>query len=307
VRPQSIVPPIGAVGPRAATQGPGAWRRLRDRLGRLAHLDARLYQIACLAALLGAGVLARDFSLQAEQVALTFAAGIATQLFWVRALGLHRVGVLSAVITCFGLAVLLRADSLWVHPLAAAACLSAKFLLRVNGKHLFNPTNLGVVIAVLLLPGAWISPGQWGADLLLACWVVALGGIVANRARSFDMSAAFLVCYVGALAARVAWLEQDWSVLTHQLQSGALLVFAFFMISDPMTIPNRVRARVAYAACVAGLAYVWQYVFYVPNGPVWALFLCAPLVPLLDRVWPAARPTWGQDRKPVPPPARVAR
>jgi enediyne biosynthesis protein E5 len=185
--------------------------------------------------------------------------------------------------------------------------LSAKFLVRVNGKHLFNPTNVGVVLAVLALPGAWISPGQWGADLLLACWVVALGGVVANRARSFDMSAAFLVCYLGALAARVAWLGQDWGVLAHQLQSGALLVFAFFMISDPMTIPSRTRARLAYAACVAGLAYAWQYVFYVPNGPVWALFLCAPLVPLLDRIWPGAQPTWRHAQGSARPPAFEAR
>lgn len=300
--PQLLLAQAARAEPRIA-----AVRSLRTRLGGLLRLDARLYQIMFLALLLGAGVLARDFSLQVDQVVLTFAAGVATQLVWVRALGLRGVGVLSAVITCFGLTVLLRADSLWVHPLAAAACLSAKFLLRVNGKHLFNPTNLGVVLAVLLLPGAWISPGQWGADLLLACWVVALGGVVANRARSFDMSAAFLVCYVGALAARVAWLGQDWGVLAHQLQSGALLVFAFFMISDPMTIPGRMRARLAYAACVAALAYVWQYVFYVPNGPVWALFLCAPLVPLLDRIWPGAQPTWGRARESAAPPAPVAR
>ncbi|KPK08947.1 MAG: hypothetical protein AMJ64_01825 [Betaproteobacteria bacterium SG8_39] len=273
--------------------------------GALRRLDARLYQIAFLALLLGIGVLARDFSLQPEQVALTFAAGIATQRLWLRALGLSGVGVLSAVITCFGLSVLLRADSLWVHPLAAAACLSAKFVLRVHGKHLFNPTNLGVVLAVLLLPGAWVSAGQWGADLLIACWVVALGGVVANRARSFDMSAAFLAFYLGALGARVAWLGQDWSVFAHQLQSGALLVFAFFMISDPMTIPNRRAARMAYAAGVAALAYAWQYLFYAPNGPLWALFLCTPLVPLLDRIWPGERPAW----RPAPPesPAGVGR
>ena len=298
--PQLLLAQAARAEPRIAV------RSLRTRLGGLLRLDARLYQIMFLALLLGAGVLARDFSLQVDQVVLTFAAGVATQLVWVRALGLRGVGVLSAVITCFGLTVLLRADSLWVHPLAAAACLSAKFLLRVNGKHLFNPTNLGVVLAVLALPGAWISPGQWGADLLLAAWVVALGGVVANRARSFDMSAAFLVCYVGALAARVAWLGQDWGVLAHQLQSGALLVFAFFMISDPMTIPSRVRARLAYAVCVAGLAYVWQYVFYVPNGPVWALFLCAPLVPLLDRVWPGARPSWTRHPQSAPSPAPAA-
>jgi len=268
---------------------------LRARLGGLARLDARLYQVLFLALLLGSGVLARDFSLQPAQVALTFAAGIATQLFWVRRLGLSGVGVLSAVITCFGLSVLLRADSLWVHPLAAAACLSAKFVLRVNGKHLFNPGNLGVVLGVLLLPGAWVSPGQWGSDLLVACWVVALGGAVAGRARSVNLSLAFLAFFLGAYALRVVWLGQSWAVFAHLLQNGALLMFAFFMISDPMTAPNRNAARLLYAACVAALAFVWQFGLFMPNGPIWALFLCAPLVPLFDRLWPGARPAWRRE------------
>lgn len=264
----------------------------RAPLAALLRLDARLYQIAFLALLLGTGVLVRDFSLDPRQVVLAFAAGVATQLFWVRRLGLSGVGILSALVTCFGLSVLLRADSLWVHPLAAAACLSAKFLLRVNGKHLFNPTNLGVVLAVLLLPGAWVSPGQWGSDLLVACWLVALGGIVAARARSAGLSLAFLAFFLGACALRIAWLGQSWAVFAHLLQNGTLLMFAFFMISDPMTAPNRPAARVAYAGCVAGLAFAWQFGLFVPNGPLWALFLCAPLVPLLDRVWPGARPAW---------------
>jgi len=265
---------------------------LRARFGALARLDARLYQIVFLALLLGTGVLVRDFSLDPRQVALAFAAGVATQLFWVRRLGLSGVGILSALITCFGLSVLLRADSLWVHPLAAAACLSAKFLLRIGGKHLYNPTNLGVVLAVLLLPGAWVSPGQWGSDLLVACWVVALGGIVAGRARSSGLSLTFLAFFLGAYALRVAWLGQSWAVFLHLLQNGSLLMFAFFMISDPMTAPNHPLARIAYAACVAALAFAWQFGLFLQNGPIWALFLCAPLVPLLDRLWPGARPVW---------------
>lgn len=266
--------------------------KLRLRFGTLARLDARLYQILFLALLLGTGVLVRDFSLDPRQVALAFAAGIATQLFWVRRLGLSGVGILSALITCFGLSVLLRADSLWVHPLAAAACLSAKFVLRVEGKHLYNPTNLGVVLAVLLLPGTWVSPGQWGSDLLVACWVVALGGVVAGRARSAGLSLSFLAFFLGAYALRVAWLGQSWAVFLHLLQNGGLLMFAFFMISDPMTAPNHPLARIAYAACVAALAFAWQFGLFVQNGPIWALFLCAPLVPLLDRLWPGAAPAW---------------
>lgn len=280
--------------------GSAAWRRPLAPLAalgqRLAGLDPRLVQIAFLAALLGTGVLTRDFSLRAEQMAACFAVGLATQALWVRALGLRGVGYLSALVTCFGLSVLLRADSLLVHPLAAAACLSAKFALRRNGKHLFNPTNLGVVLAIGLLPGAWVSPGQWGSDLALACWAVALGGIVARRARRIDIGLAFLGFYLLELALRVAWLGQSWSVFLHQLQSGALILFAFFMIPDPMTIPNRGAARVLFAACVAMLAFVWQYVLYSQNGLIWSLFLCAPLVPLLDRLWPGQTYAWRASR-----------
>src|SRR4030095_7805392 len=65
--------------------------------------DARLFQIAFLATLLTIGVLVRDFALLPAQMALAFAAGIATQKLWIRALGIRHRGILSAVITCFGL------------------------------------------------------------------------------------------------------------------------------------------------------------------------------------------------------------
>lgn len=260
----------------------------------LAHLpkDARLFQIAFLATLLSIGVLARDFSLRPEQMALAFAAGLGAQAFWVRRLGLKSVGYLSAVITCFGLSILLRADNLWAHPLAAAAAMSAKFTLRFNGKHLFNPANLGAMLGLLVLPGAWVSPGQWGNDLAYACWFVALGGLVTQRARRWDVSWMFLAFYLALVAANILWLGRSWAILLHQMQSGALLLFAFFMISDPMTIPNRAAGRMLHAAAVAILAFLWQFAFYKPNGLLWALFLCVPLVPLIDRWLPAARFEW---------------
>ena len=102
----------------------------------------------------------------------------------------------------------------------------------------------------------------------------------------------FLACFVTLVAARVAWLGQSPHVLLHQLQSGALLLFTFFMISDPMTIPNRRAARLLYAAVVAVAACTWQYGLFRPNALVWALFLCTPLVPLLDRLLPSANFQW---------------
>ena len=98
--------------------------------------------------------------------------------------------------------------------------------------------------------------------------------------------------YLGIVALRVLLLGQSWAVWWHQLGSGALLLFAFFMISDPMTIPNRPGARVAYAIVVAMGAAAWQYILFKPNALIWALFLLTPAVPLLDRLFPGERFDW---------------
>ena len=269
-------------------RGPGSGRNPLAWLPQ----DARIYQILFLASLLTFGVLARDFTLLPSQMLLAFAAGLATQAFWLHAMGLQRKGFLSAFVTCFGLSILLRSDTLWVHPLAACLAMSAKFVIRVNGKHLYNPANLGVILATTLLPGAWISPGQWGNELAAAVWFVALGGVVVQRARRWDIAWFFLGGWLGLVALRVLWLGQSWAVWAHQLGSGALLLFAFFMISDPMTIPNRKGARVAYALIVAMAAFCWQYVLFRPNALVWALFLATPIVPIIDRLWPAEKFSW---------------
>jgi Na+-transporting NADH:ubiquinone oxidoreductase subunit NqrB len=264
--------------------------------------DARLFQIAFLATLLTIGVLARDFALMPDQMALAFAAGLATQTLWIRALKIEHRGVLSALITCFGLSILLRADSLWIHPLAATLAISAKFVLRIHGKHLCNPANLGVILAISLFPGAWISPGQWGQDVALAGWLLMLGGIVTNRARRADIAWIFLAAYLGLVALRVVALGQPWTIFFHQFTNGGLLLFAFFMISDPMTIPDRRGARVAYAIIVALGAFLWHFALFKPNGLVWALFFLTPLVPLFDRLWPAEKFEWRE-----PPQLRVVR
>src|SRR5450631_550073 len=254
--------------------------------------DARIFQIVFLALLLMTGVLLRDFSIQPLQVALTFGAGLATQAFWLKRLGLQQRGILSAVVTCCGLSLLLRSDTLWVHPLVAACAMSSKFVLRVHGKHLYNPANLGVIAAITLLPGSWVSPGQWGNDLALAVWFLTLGTVVTRRARRLDISWVFLGAFLGLLALRVLLLGQPWAIWWHQLGNGALLLFAFFMISDPMTIPNRREARIAYALVAAVGAVVWQYVLFRPNALIWSLFLLTPLVPLFDRWLPGAGFEW---------------
>ena len=267
--------------------------KLKIRTGALA--DPRLFQILSLGILLATGAYLRDFTIRPSQVILTFAAGLLTQAAcWTLTPSKPR-SLRSAIITCLSLSLLLRADNLFAHPLAAAAAISSKPLLRFRGKHLFNPATFGVIVAIVLLPGTWVSPGQWGQDIAIAGWLMMLGMVVTNRARRGDISWTFLAFYLGALALRVEYLGQRWAVWTHQLESGALLLFAFFMISDPMTGPNARRGRIAHAALVAALAYVWQYRLYHTNGLIRALFIAAPFVPLWDAIWPARKFEWTQN------------
>ena len=254
--------------------------------------DARIFQILFLGLLLGIGVFVRDFSLQLSNIAWTFTAGLLTQWFFLRLLRLRNAGYLSPLITCLSLSLLLRSDRWWIHPLCAVIAMTSKFLIRFNGKHLFNPGNLGVIFALTFLPGSWASPGQWGNDLLLAGWIFVLGVAVASRAERSDISWSFLIFYASFLGLRVLWLGQRPHVWLHQLQNGALLLFTFFMISDPMTIPNHRHGRVIHAWVVALFAFVWQFVLFRTNGLLWGLLFASILVPIWDRIFPAQKYDW---------------
>jgi Na+-translocating ferredoxin:NAD+ oxidoreductase RnfD subunit len=70
------------------------------------------------------------------------------------------------------------------------------------------------------------------------------------------------------------------------------LLFAVFMISDPMTAPNRAATRYAYAVIVAVGPFVWQFWLFKPHGLIWALFLAAPLLLLFDRIWLDDKHEW---------------
>ena len=246
-----------------------------------ARRDPRHLQIAFLATFLSVGLAARDFPVW--HAPLLFAAALGTQLACTRILELHDVGVLSAVITACGLTLLLRSDVWWVPPLAAVAAIASKFTIRIRGRHFLNPANLGITAAMLATPHAWCSPAQWGEGGLLLLWMFALGCMVAHRAFRSDVSLAFLASWIALRAARVLWLGQSREVLLHQLASGSLILFTFFMISDPKTTPAKSRpARFAFGAIVAAGAFALQHLAYARNPILWALLLAAPLTPLFD-------------------------
>ena len=244
--------------------------------------DPRWLQIGFLATFLAVGLTARDFPLWHSP--LIFSVALATQAAFTKLLKLPDAGLLSPIITCCGLTLLLRADALWVPPLAAFLAIASKFTVRIRGRHFLNPANFGICALMVLTPRAWCSPAQWGEGGLLLLWMMALGCTVAHRAFRSDVSLAFLGSWALLRAARVLWLGQPSAVLVHQLESGALILFTFFMISDPKTTPRSRVARLGFGAIVAALGFSLQHVAYARNPLLWALLFCAPLTPLLDLI-----------------------
>ena len=116
--------------------------------------------------------------------------------------------------------------------------IAGKFLVRFRGKHVFNPTNGGLVAMLLLTDQVWVSPGQWGSAAFFAFLMACLGGMVVKRASRSDVTYAFIVFYGALLFGRSFYLGEPLAIPLHRLESGALLLFTFFMISDPKTTPD---------------------------------------------------------------------
>ena len=256
------------------------------------RLDPRLYQIAVLASLLAYGVLRLELPIRGDQVVAIVATALLTQWTCSRWVGLPRFDPRSPLTSALSLCLLLRAGSLGLAVAAAAITIASKFLIRARGKHVFNPTNFGLAAMMLISDEVWVSPGQWGSAAFFGFLLACLGGLVVHRAARGDVTYAFLVAYSAVLFGRAAWLGDPLAIPWHQIQSGAFLIFAFFMISDPKTTPDTRLGRILYAAAVAGVAGVVRFGLHQPNALIWALVGCAPLVPVIDRLLPGEHYRW---------------
>jgi Na+-transporting NADH:ubiquinone oxidoreductase subunit NqrB len=254
--------------------------------------DPRLYQIGALAGLLVWGLSSRLLDVTPGRAALLLASALFVQYAATRIWRLPFFEPKSALISGLSLCLLLRTDSDAIAIGAAAAAISSKFLLRWKGKHLFNPTNFGIVAGMVATGRVWVSPAQWGNAAFFGFLLACAGILVVHRAARSDVTFAFLAVYVGLLIARSAWLGEPAGIPLHRLQNGALLLFAFFMISDPRTTPDSRPGRILFGALVAlGAAYV-QFRLFRTNGLLWSLAAFSLAVPLIDRILPGRRYAW---------------
>ena len=246
--------------------------------------DARFFQIIYLSLFLGYGLSFLGWDAQFDRYFIIVSSCLVTQFIGLALTSRKFSSLRSALITALGLCLLLKANEPWTLILGASLAIASKFLIRFKGKHLFNPANFGIVMAVLLTGDAWISPGQWGNNAILVYFFTAAALMVLLKVGRIDTSLTFLIVF-GLLeyGRTVLFLGWESEVLVHKLSNGTFLLFTFFMITDPVTTPNAPKARIIWAAIVAGLTFGMTNWFYLHTAPIWALFFISPLTVLLDR------------------------
>lgn len=257
-----------------------------------AAVDPRGYQIACLSSLLVWGVFGLSFDVVAANVVAILVVAQLTQSAGTRLSGSGPFDPRSALISSLSLCLLLRTSSVAVAALASCVAIASKFVLRWRGKHVLNPTNGALVLLLLVDAPVWVSPGQWGNVTFFAFLLACMGTLTVTRSARFDIVATFLVTWCALVVGRSVYLGEPMTIPAHRLQSGALLLFAFFMVSDPKTTPNTRVARMIFAVAVAVGGWIVQFRWFRTNGLLWSLFVCSWFVPVLDRVFAGPRFSW---------------
>jgi Na+-transporting NADH:ubiquinone oxidoreductase subunit NqrB len=195
---------------------------------------------------------------------------------------------LSAYITGLSIGILLESYDWRVFVVASIWAILSKYLLRDSRRHFFNPSNFGIVCALVLSHGtAMVAPGsQWGADYRIAILIICLGLMLMRRVNRLDLALAWIGGYsVMALLRMLA--GQGGAVFAFGPMTGAeFALFTFSMMPDPKASPPTRGARIAWGLSIAIMDGVLRY-FDVRYSMFYALFAHTALLPVLH--WIAER------------------
>jgi len=194
----------------------------------------------------------------------------------------------SAYISGISAGILVRSPLLWPYFLVSLVSITSKYVLRVKGRHIWNPTNFGVSAAAFLAPATvTVLSIQWGNALapMIIIWV--LGSVIVWRVGRAHISATYVASFLFFSWVTSLITGTPWSATVAPITGPMYQLFIFFMVTDPKTT---VRAKsgqciVVFLVAFAEMILRLNQILY---APFYALFIVGPLAMLID-IWLESR------------------
>ena len=190
----------------------------------------------------------------------------------------------SAYISGISVGILVRSPALWPFALASVLSIMSKYVLRVKGRHLWNPSNFGICALLFLAPEMVAALSvQWGNFKwpLIVIWT--LGSIIIWRAKRFQISFTYVVSFFAFAFVRSYITGDSWWAEIAPITGPMYQLFVFFMITDPKTT---VKSKFWQCVVVFFVAFVEMLLRlnHVVHAPLYALFLVGPAAMLIE-IW----------------------
>ncbi len=213
---------------------------------------------------------------------LAIAAAIAAEALMSRLTYRRWPNPASAYITGISVGILTRSPFLWPYALASVISIVSKYVLRLHGRHLWNPSNLGMSVVLFLAPATVsVLSIQWGNNIwpMVVIWI--LGSFIVWRVGRLNISATYVLSFVFFSFVRSAITGRPWLAELAPITGPMYQLFIFFMVTDPRTT---VRAKWAQSLVVFLVAFVEMLLRLneVVYAPFYALFLVGPAALLVE-------------------------
>ena len=190
----------------------------------------------------------------------------------------------SAYITGISVGILLRSPFLWPYALGAFISIASKYVLRFRGRHLWNPSNLGVSLILFLAPETVsLLSVQWGNVVAPMVVIWLLGSVIVWRVGRFYLSATYVASFLLFSFVRAAVTGIPWVAAVAPITGPMYQLFIFFMVTDP-----KVTVRPMWAQCLVVFIVAFVELILRLNEVVYAPFYALCIVgpsALLVEMW----------------------
>ena len=188
----------------------------------------------------------------------------------------------SAYVSGISVGMLVRSPAFWPYALCSAISITSKYVLRVDGRHIWNPSNFGIVAMLVLAPDAVASLSvQWGNTLLPMVVVWCFGSVIIHSLGRFHITATYVASFVMLAFVRSVLTGHPFLSEVAPITGPMYQLFIFFMITDPKTTVRPKWAQCTVAFAVAAVEAIFRLLEFV-HAPYYALFLVGPAANLIE-------------------------